>query len=368
MDSSVDLLPFKDSSPQKTDNRLARICRSKELFRNRYRVLRALGRGGFGVTYLCRDMVLPGNPLCVTKLLCPKVDNPTVLKKAGERFEREATALSQLGSHASIPRLLDYFQVDGEFYLVQEYVRGHNLAKEVKLHGPQSESTVRQFLSEILPILGYVHKHNVIHRDIKPPNIIRCRDHNRLVLIDFGAVKDQIVSLEDDSSQGMTTQFVGTVGFAPPEQLALRPTFSSDIYSIGVTCLYLLTGRPPLEFEYDLETGEIDWQADVSVSKYFQNVLTKMLRVSPYERYQTVEDVKRALDLESHMDELAGCMNTQASSKDGSNGEHGDPDEYLSPIAQQARSIRSWRNRLEKRRSQEKRMVNRTFVNSAYQS
>lgn len=366
MDSSVDLLPFKEANPQQTDNRLARICRSKELFRDRYRVLRALGRGGFGVTYLCRDMMLPGNPLCVTKLLCPKVNNPAVLKKAGERFEREAKALSQLGSHASIPRLLDYFQVDGEFYLVQEYVRGHNLAKEVKVHGPQSEKTVRQFLAEILPILGYVHKHNVIHRDIKPPNIIRCRDHNRLVLIDFGAVKDQIATLDNNStSEGMTTQFVGTVGFAPPEQLALRPTFSSDIYSIGVTCLYLLTGRPPLEFEYDLETGEIDWQADTSVSQYFRTILTKMLRVSSYERYQNVEEVQRALDLESHMDELAGCLHTQSTSKDGeANG--GEEDTYLSPVAQQAKSIRNWRNRLAKRRSQERRRENHALVNSVY--
>ena len=365
MDSSVDLLPFKDASSQQADNRLAKICRSKELFRGRYRVLRALGRGGFGVTYLCRDMILPGNPLCVTKLLCPKVNNPTVLQKAGERFEREAKALSQLGSHASIPRLLDYFQVDGEFYLVQEYVRGHNLAKEVKVHGPQSENTVRKFLAEILPILGYVHKHNVIHRDIKPPNIIRCRDHNRLVLIDFGAVKDQITTLDDEESQNMTTQFVGTVGFAPPEQLALRPTFSSDIYSIGVTCLYLLTGRPPLEFEYDLETGEIDWQADATVSQYFRTVLTKMLRVSPHERYQSVEDVQRALDLESHMDELAGCMNTQSTQKDGEGNDSQD-DAYLSPIAQQAQSIRNWRNRLAKRRSQERRKENHALVNSAY--
>lgn len=366
IDSSVELLPFKDNSPQQTDNRLARICRSKGRFRDRYRVLRALGRGGFGVTYLCRDMLLPGNPLCVIKLLCPKVNNPSVLQKAGERFEREAKALSQLGSHASIPRLLDYFQVDGEFYLVQEYVRGHNLAKEVKVHGPQSEVAVRKFLAEILPILGYVHKHNVIHRDIKPPNIIRCRDHNRLVLIDFGAVKDQIVTLEDDDneSKGMTTQFVGTVGFAPPEQLALRPTFSSDIYSIGVTCLYLLTGRPPLEFEYDLATGEIDWRADASVSDYFSSVLTKMLRVSPKERYQTVEEVQRALDLESHMDELAGCMHNQAT-LDDSPDEGGD-DGYLSPIAQQAEAIRNWRNRLESRRRQKRREENQELVKSAY--
>ena len=366
MDSSVDVLPFNEASPTQMDNRLAKICRTKELFRNRYRVLRTLGRGGFGVTYLCRDMQLPGKPLCVIKLLCPKVSNPAVLKKARERFEREAKVLSQLGSHSHIPRLLDYFEVSGEFYLVQEYIRGQNLAREVKTNGPRSEAEVRQFLREILPVLGYVHQHNVIHRDIKPPNIIRCRDDNRLVLIDFGAVKEQIQQLEGTNVQGMTTQFVGTVGFAPPEQLALRPTFSSDLYSIGVTCLYLLTGKPPLEFEYNVETGEIEWQADIPVSPYFRTVLTKMLRVAPNDRYQTVEDVQRVLELEPHLDELSNCMNTQWSSRDPEDGEEELDDSYLSPMAQQAKAIRSWRQRLGKRTQHQKRMDNRALVNSAW--
>lgn len=245
MDSTIPTLSTRRASPQH-QTQLGRLCGSKTLFRKRYRVLKTLGRGGFGVTFLARDMVLPGYPFCVIKQLCPKVNNPAALAKASERFQREAKTLSQLGSHSQIPRLLDYFQIGDDFYLVQEYIPGATLVKEVRKHGPQSEAQVRKFLVEILPVLSYIHSQQVIHRDIKPPNIIRCADDGRLVLIDFGAVKEGIVeAVDDDTQKAPSTNFVGTVGFAPPEQLALRPSYASDIYAIGVTCLFLLTGHPP---------------------------------------------------------------------------------------------------------------------------
>jgi serine/threonine protein kinase len=297
------------------------------VFRNRYRIVRPLGRGGFGVTYLARDIGLPHTPICVVKQLCPKVKNPAVLRKASERFEREAKILSQLGSHSQIPRLLDYFEVEGEFYLVQEYIKGRNLAREVRLGGPLKEDAVKAFLKEILLVLDYVHQHQVIHRDIKPPNIIRCEQDGRLVLIDFGAVKEEITQIGELSRSHMaSTQFVGTVGFAPPEQLALRPTYSSDIYSLGVTCLYLLSGKAPLEFDYDPVTGEIIWQEFIEVSNHFGFVLSKMLKTSPRDRYQSVDQIHRALDLESHLDELAGCMNTQRPSLQDDDTDHGQSD------------------------------------------
>ncbi|MEB3232906.1 MAG: serine/threonine-protein kinase [Leptolyngbyaceae bacterium] len=368
MDSPVDVLPFKAAPSKQTDSLLDQFSRSKALFRNRYRVLRSLGRGGFGVTYLCRDMMLPGYPLCVTKVLSPKVSNPSILDKAKERFEREAKTLGQLGGHSHIPRLLEYFEMGGQFYLIQEYIRGSNLAKEIKLKGIQSENEVRTFLKEILPILGYVHSRNVIHRDIKPPNIIRCYDDDRLVLIDFGAVKEQITHIRDSATEE-TTQFVGTVGFAPPEQLALRPTFSSDIYSIGVTCLYLLTGKPPLEFDYNPTTGDILWERDVAISSYFCKVLTKMLKVSPHERYQTVDEVLRALDLESHVDDLAGCLNTTTLGRDYPKQETALDDgvdrSYVSPMARQAIAIRNWRQRNDQRH-QPQQVGNRRLAHPAY--
>lgn len=346
MDASTppndDLRP-ESAQENQLSQQLNQLCGSEVLFRDRYQVVRPLGRGGFGVTFLAKDMLLPYEPLCVIKQLCPKVVSPIVLQRASQRFEREAKILSQLGSHAQIPRLLDYFELNGEFYLVQEYIRGRTLAKEVKLRGVFSEAEVKLFLRELLPVLGYIHQQQVIHRDIKPPNIIRCQDDGRLVLIDFGAVKEQFIHVDESTHKGATTHFVGTLGFAPPEQLALRATFASDIFAIGVTCLYLLTGKPPMEFEYDIDTGEVKWQDSVQVSSYFAKVLDKMLKVSPRDRYQSAEDLLRAIELEPYLESLASCMNNQPL------GPIEDEDllhrGYLSPIVRTAIAIRQWRKR-----------------------
>lgn len=352
-------------SPARQQPPLGQMCGSKQLFRDRYKVLRVLGRGGFGITFLARDAMLPSAPLCVIKQLCPKLGNPITLDRARARFEREAITLSQLGSHAQVPKLLDYFEEGGEFYLVQEYVRGATLAKEVKRSGPQSELMVKRFLREILPVLQYIHQHKVIHRDIKPPNIIRCQDDGRLVLIDFGAVKDQITQASEMTQKAPTTHFVGTVGFAPPEQLSLRPAYASDIYAIGVTCLYLLTGKPPLEFDYDPATGEVCWQNTVQVSEHFSKILGKMLKISLRDRYHNTEEILRALDLEPYVDSLADCMNSnprpfahdEAETQSASDG-------YKPPTARTATAIRSWRTRLQEK---EQRKGSRgMFASSGY--
>lgn len=346
MDSSIPKLDKLRDNPQHQTH-LAQMCGTEQLFRDRYQIVRTLGRGGFGVTYLAKDVALPHAPLCVIKLLCPKVSNPVVLQRACQRFEREAKILSQLGSHAQIPRLLDYFQVDGEFYLVQEYVRGRTLAKEIKSKGTLSELEVKYFLREILPVLSYIHEHQVIHRDIKPPNIIRCQDDGRLVLIDFGAVKEQFAQVSNNTQRGATTHFVGTLGFAPPEQLALRASYSSDIFALGVTCLYMLTGKPPMEFSYDSVTGEVNWQDYVDVSEHFGKILDKMLKVSVRDRYQSADEILRILNLEPYLGKLSDCLHVQPRLSEL-------PDEaellarngYLPPIIRAAIAIRRWRTRM----------------------
>ncbi|MDX2228085.1 MAG: serine/threonine-protein kinase [Leptolyngbyaceae cyanobacterium bins.349] len=308
MDSSLaDLTNFRDSNWRQT--LLGKLCGTKQRFRDRYEILKILGRGGFGVTFLVRDVGLPGSPLCVIKQLCPKVSDPVALNRAKQRFEQEAKTLAKLGNHAQIPLLLDYFEADGEFYLIQEFVRGFTLAKEVRRQGPFSEAQVKQFLWEFLPLLQYIHSRHVIHRDIKPTNIIRCKDDGRLVLIDFGAVKETISQVDESGFRPSTTQFVGTVGFAPPEQLASRPVYSSDIYALGVTCLYLLSGRSPLEFDYEFVSGEVRWRDLIQVSDPFANVLSKMLKISPQDRCRSALDVINILQLEPYFQQLGDCLN-----------------------------------------------------------
>lgn len=294
-------------------SKVCQACGFQLLLRDRYRVLRALAKGGFGATFLAQDQGLPGEPSCVIKQLRPSASEPDILQMARELFAREAKTMGKVGSHPQVPRLLDYFEVNQQFYLVQEYINGWTLQEEVKRSGPFSEAGVKQFLSEILPILQYIHDRQVIHRDIKPANLI-CRSEDRkLVLIDFGAVKDQVNhTLTNVSGQTALTAFaVGTPGFAPPEQLAMRPVYASDIYAVGVTCIYLLTGKTPKDLDYNHSTGEMIWQNKVQLSNHFGKVLKKMLEGSVRHRYQSANELLRALDLEPYMDSLAKGMTAQ---------------------------------------------------------
>lgn len=333
---------------------LGQLCGQDQLFRDRYQVLRMIGRGGFGVTFLARDVSLPGEPMCVIKQLCPKVSEPSALENARKRFEREAKTLAKLGSHSQIPMLLDYFVADGEFYLVQEYVRGSTLARLVRRSGCISESAAKRFLREMLPVLDYIHGQQVIHRDIKPQNIIRCQDDGRLVLIDFGAVKELIAQTGDNTMKTPTTHFIGTVGFAPPEQFSLRPVFASDIYSLGITCIYLLTGKAPLDFDTDRQTGELLWENSVPLSKPFAKILSKMLKISLQERYKSAGAILRALDEESPQDNLEQCMVTryQPAQDERKSQNDSSADSHRTPAAKAALAIRDWKHRVQERQRQ----------------
>jgi serine/threonine protein kinase len=334
---------------------LGQMCGSKQLFRDRYEILRIIGRGGFGVTFLAKNAVLPGNPLCVIKQLCPKVSTRKSWERACQRFEQEAKILGQLGSHSQIPMLLDYFEMNGEFYLVQEYVRGSTLAREVRRNGCKSEAAVKQFLRELLPVLQYVHKHRVIHRDIKPQNMLRCDDDGRLVLIDFGAVKEKLVdAAENTLHKTATTNFVGTMGFAPPEQFSLRPVYSSDIYAVGMTCLYLMTGKAPLEFEYDPNTGEIAWQQHVEISASFAQIIGKMVKISLEERFKTVDDLMWALGMENYLPSLTKCLTTQRLGDHTRSANPEIPTGYIPPVVRTAIAIREWKAKLKATKSQAK--------------
>jgi serine/threonine-protein kinase len=314
------------------------------LFNGRYQVERVLGKGSFGITFLAKDISQPEHPLCVIKQLCPTVNNPEALKKARQRFDLEAASLRQLGKHPQIPGLLNYFESQGEFYIVQEYIRGRTLAIEVWRNGSKSEAVVKQFLREVLPVLRYIHKHRVIHRDIKPLNLIHSQDNGRWTLIDFGGVKEQIEPIYSGET-APSTHFIGTAGFAAPEQMLKRPVYASDIYGLGVTCVYLLTGKQPSELDCDRTTGELCWQNCVQVSDYFAQVLNKMLKVSLEERYQVAEEVLIDLDNEPGFKSLSPCLSVQPPAPIEDNFS----EVYLPPHVRTAKAIREWKARAESR-------------------
>ncbi len=257
----------------KPDNKVCQTCRSSLILRKRYRAIKKIGKGGFRATFLAIDLSLPDDPFCVIKQLRTSADNPDAFKMALELFEREAKTLGKI-DHPQIPRLLDYFEDAHQFYLVQSLIKGKNLQQEVKQNGTFTENQAKCFLAGILPVLQYIHSIKIIHRDIKPANIIRREQDNRLILIDFGSV--------------------GTIGFAPPEQLSMRPVYASDIFALAATCLYLLTGKCPQDL-CDNVTGELRWQQETKVSSSFANVLDKMLELEVRKRYQSAEEVIKYL-------------------------------------------------------------------------
>lgn len=214
---------------------------------NRYKIKQVLGSGGFGNTYIAIDLGLPGQPDCVVKHLKPKDPNPAVLPIAKSLFEREARILYQLGNKSEqIPRLFAHFEENGEFYLVQEFVDGHDLTQEIVTHQPLSESTVFKLLKDILEVLVFVHQHNIIHRDIKPQNLRRRRSDGKIVLIDFGAVKEISALGVNPQGHSSFTVAVGSPSYMPSEQASGKPKLSSDIYAVGMIGIQALTGIMPL--------------------------------------------------------------------------------------------------------------------------
>ncbi|NEQ21037.1 MAG: serine/threonine protein kinase, partial [Microcoleus sp. SIO2G3] len=219
---------------------------SGKIIGGRYQIISPLGGGGFGTTFVAEDKHLPGHPQCVVKQLKPKTnDTPSVLQAARRLFEREARVLYQLGNHPQIPRLFAHFEEDQEFYLVQEFIEGHELRQELLVGQPLGEAQVITLLQEILEILAFVHQQDVIHRDIKPSNLIRCKHDGKLVLIDFGAVKQIGTQVINPQGQTSLTIAVGSPGYMPSEQLAGKPRFCSDIYAVGILGIQAVTGLHP---------------------------------------------------------------------------------------------------------------------------
>ncbi|MBN3963441.1 CHASE2 domain-containing serine/threonine-protein kinase [Nostoc sp. NMS8] len=284
-DSYLDFPPPVDSRETKSGDLL---------LSGRYKISQTLGAGGFGRTYLAQDTQRPGNPICVVKKLMPARQDTRFLQVARRLFNSEAEILESLGKHHQIPELLAYFEDDQEFYLIQQYIEGHTLNEELPpVQNVQNESFVMEMLKEVLEVLEFVHQHRVIHRDIKPTNIIRCTKDNRLVLIDFGAVK--LMQPSSSEQTELATVAIGTRGYAPPEQFAGHPRLCSDIYALGMIAIQAIAGIPPQELHPDPETGNVMWRQTVQVSEGLAAILDKMVCYHFSDRYQSATEVLQDL-------------------------------------------------------------------------
>jgi serine/threonine protein kinase, bacterial len=268
-----------------------------KLLNDRYQVIRTLGAGGFGETFLAEDTYMPSKRRCVVKLLRPIQNNPTIYQLVQDRFQREAAILEELGGASDqIPTLYAYFEASSQFYLVQEFVEGDTLSCKVLQQGLFAEAGVLELLVNLLPVLEFVHSKQIVHRDIKPDNIILRHRDGQPVLIDFGAVRESMGTVVSSQNSPTSSIVIGTPGYMPSEQAMGRPVYASDLYSLGMTAIYLLTGRQPQQFETDSQTGDILWRQHVNhVSPKMVEVLERAIAYHPRERFTTARAMLEAL-------------------------------------------------------------------------
>jgi len=289
-------------NPQNADRtQYCLSCGSKLLLRERYRAIKPLGRGGFGRTFLAIDQDKPSKPRCAIKQFFPLSQGTSSSEKAAELFNREAVRLDELGKHPQIPELLAHFQQERYQYLVQEFIEGENLQQELVRNGPFSANQILSLLNDLLPVLQFVHSRSVIHRDIKPPNIIRRRFSQtpinysyptltgELVLVDFGAAK-LVEGLRE------TGTVIGSPEFVAPEQIRGQAVYASDLYSLGVTCIYLLTQISPFDL-FDINQDIWVWRdfLKVQIDPKLSRILDKMIESSLSRRYKSVAEVLQDL-------------------------------------------------------------------------
>jgi serine/threonine-protein kinase len=260
----------------------------------RYEVIKPIGGGAFGNTYIAEDIAFPGKPRLVVKHLCPNNSDPQAMAIAKRLFETEAKCLAELGKNDRIPSLFAYFEEDGEFFLVQELIEGHNLTQEFQPGKRWSEAETVQFMQELLEILAFVHKNDTIHRDLKPANIMRRQKDGKLILIDFGAVKE--VLTVDKQGQTDLSVAIGTSHYMPPEQATGRPGKYSDVYAVGMLGIQALTGLPSRELPQDSDHLEQIWKdLNMHVDPQLKYVLRRMISFQPKQRFADADEALKAL-------------------------------------------------------------------------
>lgn len=294
--------------------------------RERYRAIKPLGQGGFGRTYLAQDEDRL-NSHCVIKQFSPQVQGTKSMEKAIRLFNQEAVRLDELSEHPQIPNLLAYFEQEGFLYLVQQFVEGQSLLQEMRQQGAFNERQIRDMLSDVLPVLRFIHRQQVIHRDITPTNILRRKADDRLVLIDFGVAKQ----IDEEAGAEQPGTRIGTEGYAPIEQFRGGKAFpASDLYSLGATCLHLLTETRPDNL-YDPLNGRWIWRAYLrekqgkQVSDQLAYILDNLLKDLVNDRYQSADEVMRDLNADSFLPDPRTSSATNPAIAKGSGAPSGAP-------------------------------------------
>ncbi|MDZ8183933.1 MAG: protein kinase [Nostoc sp. ChiSLP02] len=268
----------------------------------RYQILTQMGQGQYGTTFLAQDMQSPGNPQCIVKHFKPLSTNTYNFEEAKHWFDKEALILETLAKHDQIPQLLAYFAENQQFYLVQEFIRGHDIAEEIPPLGRRlNEPETIKLLKDILEILAFVHQQNLVHHNLKPSNIRRRHLDNKIVLIDFVILKyaTQMANFQGQTSLNLA---VDTYSNVPSEEATYIPQFSSDVYAVGMIGIQALTGinlanSSAQELLINPDTRKIDWHNQIQVSQELKEILDAMILNDSCQRYPTATSVLQALEM-----------------------------------------------------------------------
>jgi eukaryotic-like serine/threonine-protein kinase len=261
----------------------------------RYEIIGQLGGKGFAITFLAKDNLQPNQPLCVVKQLRPCQIHPKMV----ELFVQESTTLAELGKHPQIPQLWDYFYDNLHLYIVYEFVQGHDLSQEILSGKRSSENYTIELLLEVLEVLCFVHSQGVIHGDIKPRNLMRRYKDGKILLIDFGGVREIASLMVNERGEFISSAVIGTPGYMPHEQTRGHLNFNSDVYALGMTAIQAMTGIKPVNLRRDLKTRQVIWQDQVEINKLIATVINKMVRYHSSQRYPHAMAVLQDLILES---------------------------------------------------------------------
>jgi len=271
----------KPANPEKTN--FCQNCGQRLRLGDRYQAYQPLGQGKSSRTFLGMDTHQLLDPRCILK------EFP--MGRDADTLRQETSRLAELSAHPQLPEVRAYFERGSRQYLVQEFVDGRSLQRQLQEEGTFEDGHIREVLRSLLPVLQYLHDHRVIHRDVKPANLI-CRSEapHSLMLVDFGAVK-----FSTESTLGKTGTFLGSAEYAAPEQLMGKAIMASDLYSLGVSCLHLITGLSPFEL-FDSAQGEWRWQSVVvGIGEDLARILNRMVANSVSDRYGTAAEILRDL-------------------------------------------------------------------------
>lgn len=282
-------------SHQQEENIMARVkidaLEVGTLLRDRYEIVKQLGIGSFGVTYIAKDRDFPGQKEVVIKQFNPINVEQKSIDIARAKFTQEAEYLDKLNNDY-IPKVSAQFEENGHLYIVQDLVKGVILSQELKAGEKKNEDYIKKLLVDILTPLAYVHEKNIIHRDLKPDNLIRRNDDGKISLIDFGAGKEVV---NQPTSQPGTT--IGTPGYMPHEQLVGRPRMSSDIYAVGVIAIQASTGINLSQLSFDLDENLIWQDLAPDISLELKNILSQMVEYDFNKRYKNATEALHIVTL-----------------------------------------------------------------------